>query len=109
MSKEDTQEQLQRLQLIEQNAQQLLMQKHQFKSQLNEIESALTELENTPEAYKIVGNIMVKTTQQALKKELSEKKEMVELRISTLEKQEQQLREKAESLRKIVVGKLEEK
>ena len=109
MTKEDTQEALHRLQLIEQNVQQFLMQKQQFKSQLNELESALNELKETPEAYKIVGNIMVKSSQESLTEELTNKKEMVELRISTLEKQEHQLQEKAETLRKEVMKKLEEK
>ena len=109
MNKENAQEQINKLQMIEQNAQQLLMQKQQFKSQLNEIESALNELQKAPEAYKIVGNIMVKATAEDLKKDLNSKKELLELRITTLEKQEHHLREKAETIRNDVVQKMEKK
>ena len=107
MSEETTDKKISQLQLIEQNNQQLLMQKQQFKAQLNEITSALNELQKTSQAYKIVGNIMVKATQEDLTKELDNKKEMMELRIKTIEKQEQHLREKAEALRKEVVATME--
>ncbi|MBS3176408.1 prefoldin subunit beta [Candidatus Woesearchaeota archaeon] len=103
----EAQEQINKLQLMEQNAQQLLLQRQQFTSQLNELESALGELQKNPSSYKIIGNIMVKVDPEALKKDLTGKKEMIELRIKTLEKQEQQLREKAEHIRKEVVSQLE--
>ena len=78
--------------------QNLLMQKQQFQLQQVEIESALKELENVDEAYKIVGNIMVLSKKDDLKKDLSSKKEVMELRIKNMEKQEAQLREKASKL-----------
>ena len=74
------------------------MQKQQFQLQQVEIESALKELENVDEAYKIVGNIMVLSKKDDLKKDLSSKKEVMELRIKNMEKQEAQLREKASKL-----------
>ena len=42
----------------------------QFQTQLFEIESAITESSQTTKAYKIVGNIMIATDKEALKKEL---------------------------------------
>lgn len=104
---DESKEKINQLQMIEQHAQQLMMQRQQFSSQLSEITSALKELETAPEAYKIVGNIMVKNSSQDLKKELDSKKEMVDLRVSTLKKQEQQLREKAETIRNDVVSTME--
>ena len=89
---------LSKLQLLEQNAQQFLAQRQQFQSQLIEVQSALSALENSGEQYRIVGNIMVRADQAALKEELSGKKEMLELRIKSVEKQEQKLKEKAKQI-----------
>ena len=55
----EAEKKISQLQMLEQGMQSLLMQKQQFQLQQVEIESALKELENVDEAYKIVGNIMV--------------------------------------------------
>ncbi|MEM2916256.1 MAG: prefoldin subunit beta [Candidatus Woesearchaeota archaeon] len=102
----ETQESISRLQLIEQNVQSLIMQKQQFQAQLFELESALKEIEKTDEAFKIVGNVMIKADRTALKTELNAKKEIIDLRLKNIDKQEKQLKEKAESLQKEVMSKL---
>ncbi len=94
----ETEKKLNQLQLLEQSMQNLLMQKQQFQLQQAEIESALKELENVDEAYKIVGNIMVLSKKSDLKDDLTSKKEIVELRVKNIEKQESHLREKASKL-----------
>ncbi|MBW2976973.1 prefoldin subunit beta [Candidatus Woesearchaeota archaeon] len=91
------------LQLIEQSLQNLLIQKQQFQLQQVEIESALKELEKVDEAYKIVGNIMVLSKKDSLKADLISKKDVTALRIKTMEKQENQLREKATKLQSEVL------
>ncbi len=101
---EAMQEKVRQLQMLEQALQQLLMQKQAFQLQLMETESALKELQGKEEAYKIVGNIMVLTKKEELEKELNEKKETTELRISSLEKQETRTREKASALQKEVIA-----
>lgn len=101
---EDTQEKIRQLQMIEQALQQLMLQKQTFQLQLMELESALKELEGAGEAYKIIGNIMVLTKSDELEKELKEKKETLELRISSLEKQEAKTRERAASLQKDILS-----
>ena len=101
-----TEEKIQQLQLIEQGMQNFLMQKQQFQAQLVEIESALKELEGSKEAFKIVGNIMVNADKEGLSKDLRSKKEMLELRIKTLEKQEKQMKEKATAMQSEVMEKL---
>ena len=103
-----TEDKIQQLQMIEQGMQNFLMQKQQFQTQLVEIESALTELEKTDTAYKIVGNIMVSSDKEELLNELKSKKEVVELRIKTLEKQESQMKEKAGTMQSEVMEKLKE-
>lgn len=102
-------EKLAQLQMIEQNLQQLLSQKQQFNGQMVEIESALEELEKTEDAYKIVGNVMVKVSKPELSKELGEKKERTEIRIKSIEKQEDKLKEKAEALRAEVMEDMNKK
>lgn len=102
----ETEQKIAQLQLYEQSLQNILMQKQQFQSQSVEIESALKELESTKEAYKIVGNIMVSTKKEDLKKDLNSKKETTTLRIKTLEKQEDQIREKAKKLQEEVSKKI---
>lgn len=97
---------LQRLQMLDQAVQQLVAQKQQFQSQLFEIESALKEISTTPQAYKIIGSIMVSANKETLKKELEQKKELVELRVKTAEKQELQMQEKLKQLQEDVVKKM---
>ena len=107
MNKE-TQEKVQQLQLYEQNLQQFLVQRQQLHAQVMEMESALGELEKVPTAYKIVGNVMVSTKSEEIRKELQQKKEVVELRIRSLEKQENSIRERTKKLQEEVLGELKE-
>lgn len=102
----ETQEKIQQLQLLEQNLQAFLAQKQGFQAQLVEIESALKGLKGTKEAYKIVGNIMVATTEKELEKSMKQKKEEAELRIKMLEKQEDKIKQRAEGLQKEILGKI---
>jgi prefoldin beta subunit len=103
----ETQEKINQIQIIQQNIQNLSMQRQQFQIQETEIESALSELEKTETSYKIIGNIMVKTDKETLKKDLQEKHEMLKIRINTIEKQEDKMREKAESLQQEVMKEIE--
>ena len=92
-------EKIQQLTMIEQTMQQYLQQKQQIQAQLMEFESALEELGKTEKAYKIVGNIMVSTEKDVLKKDLEEKKNIFDVRLKALENQENKLKEKAKKLR----------
>jgi len=99
----ESEKKLSQLQMLEQSMQNFLMQKQQFQLQQVEIESALKELEKVNEAYKIVGNIMVLSKKDDLKDDLNSKKEVIELRVKNMEKQEDQLREKASKLQSEVM------
>ena len=103
MPSEETQEKIQRLSMMEHSLQQFLAQKQQLQAQLLEIESALEELEKTDSAYKIVGNIMVATEKAPLKEDLGKKKELAELKIKTVEKQEEKMRAQTQSLQEEVM------
>ena len=100
---EETEQKINQLQLFEQSLQNVLIQKQQFQSQLVELDSALEELEDKKEAYKIIGNIMVAVKKEELEEDLKSKKGIVELRIKTLEKQENQIREKAKKTQSEVI------
>ncbi|MBI2659094.1 prefoldin subunit beta [Candidatus Woesearchaeota archaeon] len=102
----ETEQKIGQLQMFEQSLQSFLGQRQQFQVQLVETESALNEIENTEKAYKIIGNIMVETDKNELKTELQSKKEMLELRIKTMEKQESQVREKASKLQSEILTKI---
>ena len=92
------------LQLLQQNLQNILVQKQQFQRQLTEIDSALNETESAETTYKILGNIMVSTNKESLQKELKEKKDLLDLRLKNFEKQETALKEKTEELQKNVMA-----
>ena len=102
----ETEQKIGQLQMFEQSMQSFLGQKQQFQMQLVEVESALSELETTSKSYKIVGNIMVEADKSELKSDLQSKREMLELRIKTIERQELQVREKASKLQSEILKKM---
>lgn len=98
---EQTGKKIQELQILEQNLQNLLMQKQTFQIDLNEVASALSDLKKSDdEVYKIVGGLMIRSDKTSLTSDLEEKKRILELRISSMEKQEKILDEKAEKFKK---------
>lgn len=94
------------LQLLQQNLQNILLQKQQFQKQLSEIDSALNELKDSSNVYKIIGNIMVASKKPELQKDLQQKKEIIDLRLKNFEKQEQTLKQKAEELQQKMMEEL---
>ncbi len=103
----DTQQKISQLQILEQNIQNVLMQKQAFQQQIVELDNALDEVDKSKGAvYKIVGNIMVNSDKESIKKDLTSKKDIVSLRIKSVDKQEQQLKEKASALQVGVLSKI---
>ncbi len=103
MSEHNHTEERRKLQLLEQSLHSILMQKQQFQAQLLEVESALSELDKTSSAYKIVGNIMVASKKEDLKKDLETKKEIFSTRMKAMEKQEKSFSEEVKSLREHIL------
>lgn len=101
-----TEAKIQQLQMIEQSLTNLLMQRQQFQSQLIEIESALAELEKTQKVFKIIGNIMVDSKKEDIKKDLIIKKETYDIRIKNLQKQEDNIKEKAKLIQSQVLNEM---
>jgi prefoldin beta subunit len=91
------QEQLVRLQQLQQTLQSVVTQKQQLELELNETDKALTELEKSTDetpVYKSVGSILVKSNRQTLIGELTERKELLNTRVTVLGKQEERTRER---------------
>lgn len=106
---EETQRSIQELQMLEQNFQQLLMQKQAFRFELNETDVALDELKKAEgDVFRIVGNqIILKTTKDSLEKEMNHKKELLELRMKSMDKQEQEFSKRIESIRAEIIKKIQ--
>lgn len=98
-----TEEKIAELQMIEQNLQRFLTQKQQFQTQIVEVDNALKELAHAKQTHKIIGNIMVEVDKKTLSDDIKSKKEILELRLKSIEKQEQAMREKADSIQKEVM------
>lgn len=91
---QETAKKIQELQLLEQNIQNLMLQKQAFQLEMSETLNAISELSETKEdVYKIIGSIMLKAKKSELEKDLRHKKELLDLRIKNIEKQEEAIKE----------------
>jgi prefoldin beta subunit len=99
----ELQNKINQLSMMEQNLQNFALQKQQFQAQMMEVESAEKELKVSKEAFKIIGSIMVASDKDKLQKELAEKKEVLKVRIDSIEKQESKIKDKAEAMQKEVL------
>jgi len=95
-------DQINRLQQFRTQFQMITQQRQQVEIRLKEIEEALKELNETDEKtpiYKSIGAILVKTKgKDEVIKELKENKESLDLRKTTLDKQEGRTKEKLNEL-----------
>ncbi len=95
------QEDLVRLQQLQQTLQVVVAQKQQLEIELSETEKALSELEKITDdvpVYKNVGSILLKAERQGLMGELKERKELLNARVTVLGKQEERTRERMKEL-----------
>jgi len=98
------QNKIQEMQILEQNLQNFLLQKQAFDMELSETSSALKEIENAKDdIFKLIGQLMIKADKNKVKEELLNKEKILDLRLSTIEKQEKSLMEKSTSLREEVM------
>ena len=90
------QEQVARLQQLQQNLQSILLQKQHLESEQLETERALEVLKKASDdetVYKSAGSILIKSTKTVLISELEEKKELANTRLVVLAKQETRIKE----------------
>ena len=88
------------LQLLRQNIEAVALQKQQIESQLSELSSALSEIKQTEKTYKILGRIMVATSRDQLQKDLTEKKDLAEIRLKNFDEQEKRIQKEMEGAQK---------
>jgi prefoldin beta subunit len=89
------QERLLRLNQLQQTLQSIVAQKQQVELELTEVEQSSTELQKlTDDAviYKATGSLMIKTERPKMMTELTERKELLNMRVQALTKQEERYR-----------------
>lgn len=92
-----------RLQELQEQLRLLTLRRQQLELQLREVEHALDQVKDLSadvELYKSTGYVMFKTSKKQIVDELTDKKETLELRIKTVEKQEKLVRKEFEELRR---------
>ena len=104
--KSETQEKIAQLQMIEETLQQYASSKQAINTQILEIDSALTEIEGKKSAYKIIGAIMIEKSGSDIKTDLLDKKKALDIKMSSIEKHEEKIRSKFESLQKEVMSEI---
>jgi len=95
------QERLLRLQQLQQTLQAVLTQKQQLELELTETEQALSELgklDDSAVVYKSIGSLLVKAEKAKVTTELNERKDLLNMRVSVLGKQEERLRTQVKDL-----------
>ena len=103
------QEQLRRLQQLQQTLQVVVTQKQQLDLESSEVEQALSELEKMDDdatIYKSIGSLLVKSEKQKVIDELKERKELLNTRISVLTRQRSRVEERMKGLQKTVQERL---
>ena len=88
------QNQLAQLQQLQQQAQAVMTQKTQIEGLIRETEAALKELEMSPDdavIYKSVGELLFRADKAKLTEELKERKDMMDIRLKTMVKQEERI------------------
>ncbi|KUO92542.1 MAG: prefoldin subunit beta, partial [Vulcanisaeta sp. CIS_19] len=93
---------LEKLQALQDQLNSVRVRKQQFESELKEVERAISEIEKVPtdgKVYKIVGSFLVLVTKDQALQELKDRRELLELHIKTLSRQESMLMKQIEDLR----------
>ncbi|BDR92000.1 prefoldin subunit beta [Vulcanisaeta souniana] len=93
---------LEKLQALQDQLNGVRVRKQQFEGELKEIERAISEIEKVPaenKVYKIVGSFLVLVTKDQALQELKDRKELLELHIKTLSRQESMLMKQIEDLK----------
>lgn len=103
----ETQEKLMQLQVLQQQLQVLAAQKQQLQLQEIEVNNALKEISKTKApVYSLVGGIMVEQSAVEANKELQNKKKEIDIRVKSIERQENRIKSNVEDLQKTIIKEL---
>jgi prefoldin beta subunit len=99
-NKEDTNKFIAQFQIMQQQLQNLMIQKESLRLNIMEIDQTLEELGKSKEknAYKITGNVMISKPVEEVKKELGETKDALNVRMESLGKNEKKLTDKLKEM-----------
>lgn len=106
----ETEKKIHELQMMEHTLQSMMSEKQNVEVELNEVLNALGEVENSEDdIYKIVGEIMIKSKKELVLKDLEEKKKVLDLRISSFDKQESLMEKKISEQREEIKSLIDKK
>jgi prefoldin beta subunit len=89
------------MRMVEQQKQQLMMQRQSFQFEQNQILNARDEVKKTnDDVYKMISGAMIKVAKDQLLKELEEKLKSLTLHVETIEKQEKMIDSRVSELQK---------
>lgn len=97
MDEEEINRKLQDFEAMRQTYLSVLYQKEKIEEELMEVENAVKELNNLPndkKVYKLVGNVLIEKGKDDLIKELEERKEVLNIRLQSIGKQESTLKDR---------------
>ena len=99
---ENIQQELMQFQQLQSQYQIIVSQLQSLKIEMSETDAALNELSKTenPVVYKSIGSILIKSEKPGLLDDLNKKKESIDIRIKTIEKQEDRVKKKLEEMQK---------
>jgi prefoldin beta subunit len=103
------QEQLLRLQQLQQTLQVVASQRQQLELERSEVDRALSELDKMADdaiIYKNVGSLLIKSEKKKVTDELRERKELVETRITVLTRQQSRAEERVKELQQLIQDRL---
>ncbi len=103
------QEQLQRLQQLQQTLEAVVAQRQQLEMESVEVNRALSELEKIPDeglVYKSIGSLLVRAEKKKVIDELGERKELLATRITVLQRQQTRADERLKELQKSIQNQL---
>ena len=103
------QEQLQRLQQLQQTLETVVAQRQQLELESMEVNRALSELEKVSEeglVYKSVGSLLVRADKKKVVDELNERRELLTTRITVLQRQQTRADERLKELQKTIQERL---
>jgi prefoldin beta subunit len=104
------QEQLVRLQQLQQTYQVVTSQRQQLEREHMEVDRALGELEKMSDdaiVYKSIGAILAKSNRKTLIEELTERKELLDMRIKVITRQQSRTEEQLKALQQRVQQRLQ--
>ncbi|MCL4372224.1 prefoldin subunit [Candidatus Marsarchaeota archaeon] len=96
-------------QKVQEQLQALSAQKEQFSTQKDEYKQAKEQIEKaTGKIYSAVGGAIIETTKEEALKEIQDKDELIDMRLSMLKKQIDELKKKDQELREQITSALNE-